>query len=86
MSEGNIRTVMFRKEFVGRHTLERRQICARRYHTARFLEHVKHVDEKHPEKKAVHRHCPTCNKLYYRRNLIITEPKLAKMYADKAID
>jgi len=86
IDDGNVRTVMVRDEVVGRHTLERCQICGKLYTTTRFLEHVKHLDEKHPEEKESHGHCPTCSKLYYRKNLRITAPKLAKMYANKPIE
>jgi len=84
--EGNVRTIMIRDEIVGRHTLEKCQICGKPYTTARFLEHVKHIDEAHPHEKQMHKHCPTCSKLYYRRNLKITEPKLAKIYGSKAVE
>jgi len=86
IDDGNVRTVMVRDEIVGRHTLERCQICGKLYTTTRFLEHVKHLDQQHPEEKENHRHCPTCSKLYYRKNLKTTAPKLAKMYANKPVE
>jgi bidirectional [NiFe] hydrogenase diaphorase subunit len=83
--DGNIRTVMVRDEIVGRHTLERCQICGKLYTTTKFLEHVKHIDLDHPEEKEDHRHCPTCSKLYYRKNLKMTAPKLATVYGNKPV-
>ena len=80
---GNVRTVLIRDDVVGRHTLERCQICGKLYATTRFLEHVKQSEGRHPEEKEQHQHCPTCSKLYYRKNLTITEPKLAKVYSNK---
>ncbi len=76
---------MVRDEIVGRHTLERCQICGKLYTTTKFLEHVKHVDVQHPEEKEEHRHCPTCSKLYYRKKLRLTEPRLAKVYGNKPV-
>jgi bidirectional [NiFe] hydrogenase diaphorase subunit len=83
---GNVRMVLVRNEVVGRHTLERCQICGKLYATTKFLEHVKHVDDKHPEEKEEHRHCPTCSKLYYRKNLRLTKPKIAKVYGNKPVE
>lgn len=77
--DGNVRTVMIRDEVVGRHTLERCQICGKLYATTRFLEHVKQSEDGHPEEKDHHQHCPTCSKLYYRRNMRLTQPKFSRM-------
>jgi bidirectional [NiFe] hydrogenase diaphorase subunit len=84
--DGHVRTILVRDEVVGRHTLEQCQICGKLYTTTRFLEHVKHIGHDHPEEKENHRHCPTCSKLYYRKNLKMTAPKLAKLYANKPVD
>ncbi|MBW2633004.1 MAG: (2Fe-2S)-binding protein [Deltaproteobacteria bacterium] len=73
--DGNVRTVLVRDEVVGRHTLERCQICGNLYATIRFLEHVKKSEGEHPEEKEEHHHCPTCTKLYYRKNMRLTQPK-----------
>jgi ferredoxin len=80
---GNVRTVLIRDEVVGRHTLERCQICGSLYATTKFLAHVKKSESTHPEEKEDHRHCQTCSKLYYRKKLRLTEPKLAKIYGNK---
>jgi predicted RNA-binding Zn-ribbon protein involved in translation (DUF1610 family) len=77
---------MIRDVIVARHTLERCQICGKLYATTKFLEHVKHGDNTHPEEKAEHHHCPTCSKLYYRKNLRLTKPKLAKTYGNKPVN
>ncbi|MCG6909051.1 MAG: (2Fe-2S)-binding protein [Deltaproteobacteria bacterium] len=76
--EGNVRTILIRDEVVGRHTLERCQICGKLYATTSFLEHVKHSEDGHPDEKTVHHHCPTCTKLYYRKNMRLTQPKFGK--------
>ena len=76
--EGNVRTVLVRDEVVGRHTLEKCQICGKLYATTRFLEHVKQSEGDHPEEKEEHHHCPTCTKLYYRRNMRLTQPKFTR--------
>lgn len=79
----NIRTIKIRDEIVGRHPLERCEICGRFYATARFLEHVKEREGVHPQEKEEHRHCPTCAKLFVRQKLRITAPHLAKTYGGK---
>jgi predicted molibdopterin-dependent oxidoreductase YjgC len=84
--DGNVRTILIRDAIVARHTLERCQICGKLYATTKFLEHVKHGDNTHPEEKAEHHHCPTCSKLYYRKNLRLTKPKLAKTYGNKPVN
>lgn len=76
--EDNVRTILVRDEVVGRHTLEKCQICGNLYATTRFLEHVKHSEEGHPEEKEEHHHCPTCTKLYYRKNVRLTQTKFGK--------
>lgn len=75
---GKVRTIRIREEVIGRHALESCEICGRRFATTRFLEHVKKREGEHPEEKSAHVHCPTCAKLYYRKNLTITAPKLSK--------
>ena len=75
----NVRTVMIRDEVVGRHTLERCQICGKLFATTRFLEHVKESEREHTEEKDHHQRCPTCSKLYYRRNMRLTQPKFSRM-------
>ena len=30
--------------------------------------------------------CPTCSKLYYRKNMKMTKPRLAKVYGNKPMD
>lgn len=83
--DGHTRTVMVRDEIVGRHTLEHCQICGKLYTTTKFLEHVKQVDADLPEEKEDHRHCPTCSKLYYRKKLKMTAPRLATLYGNKPV-
>lgn len=80
---GNIRTILIRNEVVGRHALERCDICGRYYATTRFLEHVKELETSHPDTKEHHQHCPTCAKLHVRQKLRITAPRLSKTYGGK---
>ncbi|MCG6894817.1 MAG: (2Fe-2S)-binding protein [Desulfobacteraceae bacterium] len=79
----NVRTILIRDEVIGRHPLERCDICGRYFATTRFLEHVKAREATHPEEKEPHRHCPTCAKLYSSRMHRITAPKLSKTYGGK---
>jgi bidirectional [NiFe] hydrogenase diaphorase subunit len=76
--DDQVRTVLIRDEVVARHTLERCDICGRQFATEKFLEHVKASDGAHPEEKSEHTHCPTCAKLYYRKNLNLVSPRLVK--------
>lgn len=82
----NIRTILIRNEVVGKHTLERCTICGRLFATSKFLKHVKHREENHPEEKEPHLHCPTCAKLHYRKNLRINALKLAKTYGNMPME
>jgi predicted molibdopterin-dependent oxidoreductase YjgC len=82
----NVRTIMIRDEVIGRHPLERCDICGRYYATTRFIEHVKESEASHPNEKEEHHHCPTCAKLYARRKVRITAPHLAKTYGGKPVD
>jgi len=79
----NVRTIWIRDEVIGKHPLERCEICGRFYATTRFLEHVKEHEHSHPEVKEQHHHCPTCAKLYARQKLRIQAPHLAKTYGGK---
>jgi NADH dehydrogenase/NADH:ubiquinone oxidoreductase subunit G len=81
----NVRTIMIRDEIIGKHPLERCEICGRYYATTRFLEHVKDSESGHPDEKEQHQHCSTCAKLYSRRNLRITAPHLARTYGGKSV-
>lgn len=73
-----VRTVLIRDEVIARHTLRHCEICGREFATEKFLEHVKAGDGDHPEEKRDHTHCPTCAKLYYRKNLNLVAPRLGK--------
>jgi len=75
---GQVRTILIRDDVVARHTLEHCEICGRQFATAKFLEHVKASEEDHPDEKTAHTHCPTCAKLYYRRNLYLISPRLGR--------
>ncbi len=81
--EGNIRTIRIRDEVIGRHILERCDICGRHYATERFLEYVKTSEAGHPVEKETHHYCPTCAKLSIKQKLRITAPKLAKPFGGK---
>ncbi len=81
--DGNVRTIMIRDEVIGTHPLERCEMCGRYYATTRFLEHVKTLEESHPDEKKGHRHCPSCAKLHARQNLQMTAIHLSKTYGGK---
>jgi ferredoxin len=73
-----VRTISIRDEVIGRHALERCEVCGRLFATKKFLEHVKVSDREHPEEKGAQVHCPTCAKVYYRKQLQIVSPHLVK--------
>jgi len=77
---GNLRTIRIRDEIIGKHLLERCDICGRHYATERFLEYVKTSEGDHPGEKEPHHHCPACAKLSLKQKLRITAPKLAKTF------
>lgn len=80
---GNIRTILIRNEVVGRHALERCDICGRYYATTRFLEHVRASESSHPAEKEQHQHCSTCARLFAKRKLQVTAPRLSQTYGGK---
>jgi len=79
----NVRTVLIRDEVIGKHPLERCELCGRYYATILFLEHVKTREGSHPDEKGQHHHCPACAKLYLKQNYRITAPHLSKTYGGK---
>ncbi len=67
----------FINEMVSQHGFDR-QTLTQQFATAKFLEHVRAGEKEHPEEKGGHSHCPTCAKLYYRKNLNLVSPHLVK--------
>jgi len=76
----NVRTTLIRDEVIGRNKLERCDMCGRYYATTLFLEYVRQREGAHPFEKEPHHHCPTCAKVFLKRNARITPPRLAKTY------
>lgn len=76
----NVRTTLIRDEVIGRNKLERCDMCGRYYATTVFLEYVRQREGAHPFEKEPHHHCPTCAKVFSKRNARITPPRLAKTY------
>jgi len=76
--DDRVRSILIRDEIVARHALERCDICGQQFATEKFLEHVRAGEKEHPEEKGGHMHCPTCAKLYYRKNLNLVSPHLVK--------
>jgi len=83
--KGNVRTILIRDEIIGRHPLERCEICGRRYATTKFLKHVEEVEEGHPDVKEHHKLCPTCVKLNAVRGRQLLAPKFNGTYAGKPL-
>jgi len=74
--KGNVRTIIIRDEIIGRHPLERCEMCGRRFATAKFLKHVEELEESHPDTKEHHKLCPTCVKLHAIKDRRMLAPKL----------
>ncbi len=81
----NVRTILIRDEVIGKHLLERCELCGRYYATILFLEHVKACEGSHPDEKEHHQHCPTCAKLYVKQKFRIMAPHLSKTYGGKPV-
>ena len=63
----SVRTVIIRKEVIGKHPLVRCEGCGVMYATATFIEHTESVISPHPAVKAHHNYCPTCSKIFSDR-------------------
>ncbi len=72
----NVRTIMIRDEIIGRHPLERCEVCGKRYATTNFLKHLEKVEEVHTGVKEHHKLCPTCAKLSAAAGRKLLAPKL----------
>jgi predicted molibdopterin-dependent oxidoreductase YjgC len=62
-----VRTLSIRDEVIGTHPLERCEGCGKYYATPKFLNHIHHRTEVHPDVKTHHHFCPTCTKLFSDR-------------------
>lgn len=65
--KNEVRTISIRDEIIGRHPLERCEGCGKYYATPKFLDHIHHRTEVHPDVKTHHHFCPTCSKLFSDR-------------------
>jgi len=74
--KGNVRTIIIRDEIIGRHPLERCEMCGRRFATTKFLKHVEELEESHPDTKEHHKLCPSCAKLHAVKDRGLLAPKL----------
>jgi bidirectional [NiFe] hydrogenase diaphorase subunit len=85
VDKGNVRTIMIRDEVIGRHPLERCEMCGRLFATPKFLEHVEKKEhaKEHPNIKNHHIYCPTCAKLYTRMSQRLTAPVFSKPHGYK---
>ena len=71
--EEKVRTISIRDEVIGQHPLERCEGCGKYYATPKFLDHIHHRTEVHPDVKTHHHFCPTCTKLFSDRILSVQE-------------
>jgi bidirectional [NiFe] hydrogenase diaphorase subunit len=85
VDKGNVRTIMIRDEVIGRHPLERCEMCGRLFATPKFLQHVEKQEhaKEHPEVKEHHQYCPSCAKLYAKKVQRITVPVFSKPHGYK---
>lgn len=71
--QGKMRTISIREEIIGAHPLERCEGCGKFYATPKFLDHIHHRTEVHPDVKTHHHYCPTCTKLFSDRILSVKD-------------
>jgi bidirectional [NiFe] hydrogenase diaphorase subunit len=85
VDKGNVRTIMIRDEVIGRHPLERCEMCGRLFATPKFLQHVEQQEhaKEHPDVKEHHQYCSTCAKLYARKRERLTAPVFSKPHGYK---
>ncbi len=85
VDKGNVRTIMIRNEVIGRHPLERCEMCGRLFSRPKFLKHVEkreHAEEQ-PDVKDHRQYCPTCAKRYSRKAQRLTVPVFSKPHGYK---
>lgn len=85
VDKGNVRTIMIRDEVIGRHPLERCEMCGLLFATPKFLQHLENQEhaKMHPDVKNHHQYCPTCAKLYSRKTQRLTAPVFSKPHGYK---
>ena len=86
VDKGKVRTMMVGDQVIAKHPLLSCEMCGRLYATPKFLQHVEHLGEDHADVKEQHDLCPTCVKLYARRDLKLLTPRIASTFAGKPID
>ena len=86
IDKNNVRTMLVGDQIIARHPLLNCEICGKKFATPKFMKHVDHLEESHVDVKEHHDLCPTCAKLYARKEVTHLAPRLAKIYADKPID
>lgn len=86
IDKGHVRTMMVGDQIIARHPLLHCEMCGKPFATPKFIKHVEHREEFHISVKEHHDLCPTCAKLYARKQLTPLVPRLTKTYADKPID
>jgi predicted molibdopterin-dependent oxidoreductase YjgC len=86
IDKGHVRTMMVGDQIIARHPLLHCEMCGKPFATPKFIKHVEHCEESHITVKEHHDLCPTCAKLYARKQLTPLVPRLSKTYADKPID
>lgn len=85
IDKGYVRTMMVGDQIIARHPLLHCEMCGKPFATPKFIKHVEHREEFHISVKEHHDLCPTCAKLYARKQLKHLVPRFAKTYADKPI-
>ena len=88
VDENSVRTIMIRDEVIGRHPLERCEICGKLYATPKFLQHVEEKEQtvEHPDIKEHRKFCPTCAKLYSRKNQKVTATVFSKPHGYRPVN
>ena len=87
VEKNSVRTIMIRDEVIGRHPLERCEICGKLFATPKFLHHVQEQEDSvdHPDVKEHHKLCSNCAKLYSKRTQKLTAPVFSKPHGYKPV-
>jgi predicted molibdopterin-dependent oxidoreductase YjgC len=86
IDKGKVRTMMVGDQVIARHPLVSCEMCGKLFATPKFMKHVEHREESHTDIKEHHELCPTCVKLYARKDLRLLTPRIASTYAGKPIE
>jgi hypothetical protein len=80
--------MMVGDQVIATHPLIRCEMCGRLFATPKFLEHVESREKEtaHPDLKEQHHYCPTCSKLYAKKDERLTASLFSKPHGYAPVD